>query len=220
MKTLLCFNLMLLCVAGKLYAQDTLPTVKRAGSELFALTIDDIAYQEIESASKNAEKLSEAPATTIVITAEDIRLRGYTSLFDVFNDLPSFDLSRAYGDDEYYIHTRGNLVSLSGQMLFMIDGKIMNYLYNNRMQAYLMYPLYNIERIEIVYGPASVVYGANAFMGVVHLITKKEGKSNVFYRRGPIKIILLSLTSMKSMKKEMDFPSMPAFCEATPLLTS
>lgn len=193
MKTLLSFSLVFFCISRSIYAQEEPAAVKKAGNELFALTIDDIAYQEIESASKNSEKLNEAPATTIVITAEDIRLRGYTSLFDVFNDLPSFDLSRAYGDDEYYIHTRGNLVSLSGQMLFMIDGKIMNYLYNNRMQAYLMYPLYNIERIEIVYGPASVVYGANAFMGVVHIITKKEGKSNVFLSKGSYQNHLIEL---------------------------
>lgn len=136
--------------------------------------LEELISLEVVSASKNAEKLNEAPATVIVITQQDIAERGYFELFDVLNDLPGFDLSRAFGDDHHYAYVRGYRKTTSDQMLFMLDGIIMNHLYNNNMMMYGQYPLQNVRQIEVVYGPASAIYGPNAFTGVINIITKDK----------------------------------------------
>lgn len=146
---------------------------------MFEMTLEELLQVEVTTASNRAEKLNKAPATIIVITEQEINERGYLELYDVLHDLPGFDLSRAFGDDNYYAYVRGYRKTTSDQMLLMIDGIIMNHLYNNNMNGYAQYPLQNVKQIEIVYGPASAIYGPNAFTGVINLITKKEGESSV-----------------------------------------
>lgn len=146
---------------------------------MFEMTLEELLEVEIVTASNKSEKLSKAPATIIVITEQEIRERGYFELFDVLNDLPGIDLSRAFGDDNYYAYIRGYRKTTSDQMLLMVDGIIMNHLYNNNMNAYAQYPLQNIKQIEIVYGPASAIYGPNAFSGVINMITKKDAGSTI-----------------------------------------
>lgn len=154
------------------FAQDSL-------SSLMELSLVELMSLKVTSASNKSEGLNQAPATIVVITEEDILERGYFELYDVLNDLPGFDLSRAFGDDDYYEYVRGYRKTESGQMLLMVDGIIMNHLYNNNMNGYAQYPLFNIKQIEIVYGPASAIYGPNAFTGVINMITKSDGKSIV-----------------------------------------
>ncbi len=135
---------------------------------LLNMSLEDLLNMKITTASNTGEKLSKAPATIMVITEQDIQKRGYTEIYDVLNDLPGFDLSRALGDEEYYLYARGYRKTIGDQILFMVDGMVMNFLYSNNMNAFAQYPLYNIKQIEIVYGPASAVYGPNAFGGVIN----------------------------------------------------
>lgn len=159
-----------------LYAQEE---EENASDFMFEMTLEELLQVEVTTASNRAEKLNRAPATIIVITEQEINERGYLELFDVLNDLPGFDLSRAFGDDNYYAYVRGYRKTTSDQMLLMIDGIIMNHLYNNNMNGFAQYPLQNIKQIEVVYGPASAVYGPNAFTGVINIITKNDGESSV-----------------------------------------
>lgn len=151
---------------------------------MFEMSLEELLQVEVTTASNRAEKLNKAPATIIVVTEQEINERGYLELYDVLNDLPGFDLSRAFGDDNYYAYIRGYRKTTSDQMLLMIDGIIMNHLYNNNMNAYAMYPLQNIKQIEVVYGPASAIYGPNAFTGVINIITKKDKGSSVLASTG------------------------------------
>ncbi len=171
-------------------------------SRLYTLSLEDLMQVKITTASNKAEKLNKAPATIIVITAEEIQSRGYFELYDVLNDLPGFDLSRAFGDDNYYSYTRGYRKTTSDQMLLMIDGIIMNHLFNNNMNAYAQFPLQNIKQIEIVYGPASAIYGPNAFSGVINLITKKDGTSTIQTSTGQDNT---SIVDLQLCKKIDDF---------------
>jgi len=129
----------------------------------------------VVSASKSAEKLSMAPATMIVLTRSDLSKRGYTELTDILNDLPGMQLARAYGDSYVKNYWRGFRNFINDPYLLMVDGVVENSLYFNRVDTALTtMPMSNIERVEVVYGPASVVYGSNAFMGVINVITKKD----------------------------------------------
>lgn len=130
----------------------------------------------VVSASKSAEKLSEAPATLIVISRNDIESRGYTKFYEILDDLPGFDQLTIYGDTFVKPYARGYRNDIGDTMLVMLDGQVFNHLWYGTIDGPLsFFPLASIERVEVVYGPASAVYGANAFMGVINVITTKGG---------------------------------------------
>ncbi len=133
----------------------------------------------VVSASKTAEKLSDAPATVIVISREDLDKRGYLQLSEILDDLPGMEVIRSYGDDQLKNYWRGYRNTIGEPFLVMLDGVVFNHLYFNTADAPLVaLPLSSIDHVEVVYGPASSVYGANAFMGVINVITVKDRPSD------------------------------------------
>jgi outer membrane receptor protein involved in Fe transport len=118
------------------------------------------------------ESLLEAPATVIVVTAEQIRRRGYLDLEAVIHDLPGFDTSRSNGYSYSNLYQRGYRSDSTNRTLFLVDGVEQNDLHSNTAHISRQFPLTNIDRVEVVYGPASTMYGANAFLGVINVITK------------------------------------------------
>lgn len=143
--------------------------------DYFELSLEELMNIDVVSASNTQEKLSEVPATMIVITSEDILQRGYTQLDDIFEDLPGMQISRPYGmQSNYRNYWRGYRNSFTEPYLMMVDGLLLNDMYFGSAMYTPSIPLSNIERIEVVYGPVSSVYGANAFMGVINIITQKN----------------------------------------------
>jgi len=142
------------------------------------LSLEELMNVHVVSASNISEKLSEAPATVIVITAKDLRDRGYTDLSEIFDDLPGMDVVRPYGDTYFKNYWRGYRNTIGDPFLVMIDGVVFNHLYFNTADVIATFPLSDVERVEVVYGPASSVYGANAFMGVVNVITRSDALEN------------------------------------------
>ncbi len=136
--------------------------MKKSGAEL-----------TITSVSKKAENVLEAPATVVVITAEDIINRGYTDLEALFSDIPGIDISRTYGITYSNIYQRGYRSSNTDRTLFLIDGMEDTDLWSNISYLAKQYPITNVKRVEIIYGPASTMYGANALVGVVNVVTKE-----------------------------------------------
>ena len=126
----------------------------------------------VTSVSKKSENLFEAPATVMVITEEDILKRGYTDLTSLFHDLPGFDISTTYGATFSNIYQRGYRSNNTDRTLFLIDGIEENDLWSNIEYLSRQYPVTNVKRVEVIYGPASTMYGANAFVGVINVITK------------------------------------------------
>ncbi|MEI6457119.1 MAG: TonB-dependent receptor plug domain-containing protein, partial [bacterium] len=139
--------------------------------------------QVVTSVSKKAESIYEAPATIIVITREEIQKRGYNDLIEMLKDLPGFDLSMWYGGEYANFYQRGFRQTSTDKTLLMVDGMEENDLWSNKASIDRQYPLSNIERVEIIYGPASTMYGPLAFTGVINVITRnsvdaiKPGKS-------------------------------------------
>lgn len=128
----------------------------------------------VVSASKQEEPLSDAPATVIVLQRGDLEARGYTELSQILDDLPGMDVVRPYGADYVKNYWRGYRTDIGDPYLVMVDGVVFNHLWFDTADTPLVtYPLSAIERVEVVYGPASALYGANAFMGVINIITRK-----------------------------------------------
>ena len=137
----------------------------------------------VSSVSKKAEDIRRAPATINVISKEEIVQRGYTDLIEMLADLPGFDISILYGVNYANAYQRGLRTTTMEKTLLLIDGVEENDLWTNTADISRQYPITNIKRVEVVYGPASTLYGPNAFVGVINVITKepedliKEGKS-------------------------------------------
>lgn len=128
----------------------------------------------VTSVSKKAENIYETPATIAVITRDDIIRRGYNDLVELLKDVPGFDLTLFYGPEYANIYQRGFRQNNTEKTLLLIDGIEENDLWTNWAYVDRQYPLSNIDRVEIIYGPASTMYGPNAFAGVINVITRNS----------------------------------------------
>ena len=145
--------------------------VKEETAEVFRMLEDQVVI----TATRSRTRLRDAPAAVHVITNKQIRERGYRTLVDALHDIPGFDIIHVYGIFPDLIHQRG-LVGNNQRTLLYINGVLDNNITESAiLGGSLRYPLYNVDRIEVVSGPASALYGANAFNGVINIITKKGG---------------------------------------------
>ncbi|GHB57739.1 TonB-dependent receptor plug domain-containing protein [Persicitalea jodogahamensis] len=132
---------------------------------------------EITSVSKKAENLLQVPATVMVLTEKDIVQRGYQSLEQMLHDLPGFDIAKGNGPGYSYFYQRGYRAVSNDRILLLIDGVEENDLVSNNIPISRQYPIADVARVEVIYGPASTLYGANAFSGVINVITKNYLKN-------------------------------------------
>jgi outer membrane receptor for ferrienterochelin and colicin len=143
------------------------------------MTLKELLNVKVTTAGKVSQELQNAPATVVVITKEQIKLRGYRSLLDVLYDLPDMKV-----DDKAYSVSRTSLVfrGIQGQEKFLIllDGVRISTPSGDAIPIMENYPVNLAEQIEVVYGPASALYGADAVTSVINIITKKsEGKNGI-----------------------------------------
>lgn len=130
---------------------------------------------KVITASRAEEALGSAPALVLVLQQADLEQRGYLQLSELLDDLPGMDVVRPYGDNFVRTYWRGERGTIGEPFLILLDGMVLNHLYFNTADGPLAaLPLTNLERVEIVYGPASALYGANALRGVIHLITRRN----------------------------------------------
>jgi len=137
---------------------------------------DDREQQMVVTASATEVNLKDAPASISVITAEDLQRRPVQNLRDVLRDVPGVQITNE-GDNRKGVSLRG---LNSSYTLILIDGKRVN----SRNAAFRhndfdlnWVPADAIERIEVVRGPMSSLYGSDALGGVVNIITRKVGKA-------------------------------------------
>jgi outer membrane receptor for ferrienterochelin and colicins len=139
---------------------------------LVAQVLREEQTAQVTSVSKTAESLREAPATVVVVTGEQIRRRGYTDLEQLLHDLPGFDFSRSNGLVYSEVYQRGYNSFLNERSLLLVDGVEQNNLSSGGMYLSRQFAMSNIDRVEVIYGPASTMYGANAYTGVISVLTK------------------------------------------------
>ncbi|MFP5414640.1 MAG: TonB-dependent receptor plug domain-containing protein [Gammaproteobacteria bacterium] len=120
-----------------------------------------------------AQPVSKAPAVASIITAEEIRAMGATDIDEVLETVPGLHVARsAVGYNPIYVF-RGMYSDVNPQVLMLINGvPLTNLYFGDRNLAWGGMPVEAISRIEVVRGPGSAVYGADAFAGVINIITK------------------------------------------------
>jgi outer membrane receptor for ferrienterochelin and colicin len=142
-------------------------------AKLDELSLKDLLNVKITTASKTSQESDKAAATVIVITTEQIKIRGYQSLLDVLKDIPDMKV-----DDKLYTLALNNFTmrGIPGQdkFILLLDGVRISSPTNEAMPIFENYPVNLAQQIEIVFGPASALYGADAVSGVINIITKKD----------------------------------------------
>ncbi|MEC9464412.1 MAG: TonB-dependent receptor [Myxococcota bacterium] len=137
-----------------------------------ALTLEEIVNPVVTSASRSAESSLTAPAWVITLSGTELRERGYVELSQILDDLPGIDVVRPWGEAWFRSYWRAKRSVWGDHFLFMVDGiEWHDASYNN---ARMMIPISHIERVEVVYGPGSLMFGANAIMGTINVITKLD----------------------------------------------
>jgi iron complex outermembrane receptor protein len=148
------------------------PSKSEATDELDLVKLLNV---EVSTATKTSESLDDAPAVITVITRDDIQRWGYQSVAEVLQHTVGFYLV----DDQIAPNAgvrgmTGGLGSESGTIKVMIDGRSVAYrTTSGNWLGIELIPLGSIEQIEVIRGPASALYGADAFLGVVNIITTK-----------------------------------------------
>lgn len=143
-------------------------------AKLVDLSLEELMNIKVVTASGYPQTVLEAPSTITVITAQQIADRGYEQLEDALRDVPGIDMIHLNGYAPTLIYFRGMYGAENLRALLMIDGIAENNIIGSNDMGGPAYSLHNVERIEIIWGPASALYGANAFGGVINIISKKE----------------------------------------------
>lgn len=140
----------------------------------------DIAIAAI--ASKKEEKIIEAPGVVSVITQDEIKRFGGTTLSDVLKRVPSFIGCTIYMTDRSVIASRGDQIgSSSSHILLLLNGRPMREVLEGgiKSEVYESFPVSVIKQIEVIRGPGSVLYGSQAFSAVINVITKSAENNKI-----------------------------------------
>jgi iron complex outermembrane receptor protein len=144
--------------------------------DLFAIPIEDLAEQSytVSGASKYEQKTSEAPASVTIVMADEIRKYGYKTLADVLQSVPGMFIT--YDRNYHYIGVRGFRKSgdYDSRILVLINGHRVNENIYDSTSTGTTFPvdIDLIEKVEIIRGPGSSLYGNNALLAVINVITK------------------------------------------------
>jgi iron complex outermembrane receptor protein len=130
---------------------------------------------QVTSATKKAENLSGAPAAIFVITGEDIRRGGFSSIPDALRMVPGLHVAQQ-SSHVWVVAARGFSSVFNDKMLVLIDGRLVyTPAFGGVWWDVQDPPLEDIDRIEIIRGPGGTLWGANAVNGVINIITRKAG---------------------------------------------
>jgi iron complex outermembrane receptor protein len=156
--------------AGSAQGGPTGPTLE----DLRNLSIDELANLQVTSLSKRPEPLSEAPAAVYVITADDIRRAGATSLPEALRLAPNLEVARinAYA---WAVTARGfNSPETANKLLVLVNGRsVYEPIASGVLWQQVDVDLTNVDRIEVISGPGGTMWGANAVNGVINIITSQ-----------------------------------------------
>lgn len=143
--------------------------------KLLGLSLEELLKTPVTTATLSSQDLRSVPASITVFTRNRIRQLGVKTLEDLMNHVPGY---QSYNIDNFmktYSSRSRRLVGGNREVLLLIDGQRANH---DMLGTSVVYeeslPLDNVERVEFMRGPGSALYGANAFLGVVNVITTKQ----------------------------------------------
>jgi outer membrane receptor for ferrienterochelin and colicin len=145
-------------------------------TNLIDLSLEDLLKVTVESATKNSVDQKLAPSVIRVFTKEDFQRFGYTTIQDILMTVPGMQIQE-YRAGHQLVWVRGVQARYNNKVLLLIDGVPMRDTYYGNFNIDQMFPLESIEKIEILNGPGSVLYGTNSFAGVINITTRSKGRN-------------------------------------------
>jgi outer membrane cobalamin receptor len=139
--------------------------------DLAQATLEELLNVKITTASRTSEEMSRAAARVSVITGAQIQRRGYRSLSDVLKDLPDFKVD-LFGDPDNPAQLTIDGSRGTDRVVVLLDGVRISSPTNEPLPILANYPVHSARQIEVLYGPASALYGADAFSSVINIISK------------------------------------------------
>ncbi len=144
-----------------------------ACQDIFQMNIKQLMNVQVESVSKAKEDIIKSASAVYIITSEDIKKSGVTTLPDLFKSVPGVDVVRV-DSNKWGVAVRGFNGVFSNKLMVLVDGvNIYNHLFAGVFWDVQSIPLETIDRIEIIRGASGTMWGANAVNGVINIITKK-----------------------------------------------
>ena len=138
-----------------------------ADDELMISEVELDARENVFVATKTRKTLQEAPAIVTVLTGEEMDRAGYRTLNEALHTVPGFEHSNTSRWD--FLFTRGNAFTV----LVLLNGVPIVNPGDNLVFLDQAYPINVIDRVEVISGPGGILWGANAYLGVINIVTKK-----------------------------------------------
>jgi len=155
-------------LAGSTVAQNS-----RNVPDVTAMSMEDLMNLQVTSVSKRTQKVADAAAAIFVITQEDIRRSGATSIPEALRLVPGLEVARI-DQNKWAIGSRGFNGRFDNKLLVLIDGRsVYTPLFSGVYWNVEDVMLEDVDRIEVIRGPGATLWGANAVDGVINVITKK-----------------------------------------------
>src|SRR5262245_57958275 len=171
----------------------------RDSTDLADLSLEELSDLIVTSVSRRAEPLGEAAASIYVITAEQIRRSGATTLPEALRLAPNLHVARADAN-QYAISARGFNSVLANKMLVLLDGRtIYSPLFSGVFWEAQHIVLENVDRIEVISGPGGTTWGTNAMNGVINVITKPARETQGVLLAGGVGTMINTLVGRVGM---------------------
>jgi len=154
-------------LAGNAIAQN-----QKTVPDVTAMSMEDLMNMQVTSVSKRTQKVADAAAAIFVITQEDIRRSGATSIPEALRLVPGLEVARI-DENKWAIGSRGFNGRFDNKLLVLIDGRsVYTPLFSGVYWNIQDVMLEDLDRIEVIRGPGATLWGANAVDGVINIITK------------------------------------------------
>lgn len=141
-------------------------------NDLTSLSLEDLMNVEVYSASKYTQRVSEVPAAITVISQDDIRRSGFTTIPELLRMVPGLDVAQIDAS-HWAISSRGFNELYANKLLVMMDGRsVYTPLFSGVYWDTLDYVLPDLDRIEVIRGPGATLWGSNAVDGVINITSK------------------------------------------------
>ncbi len=159
------------------------PTTTGAqAKKLASLELETLLNMEVTTAAKFPQKLADAPGVISVVTKDELQRFGGITLGEILERVTGLQRASAYFTDRSLIAARGDQTKIDGgHILILINGRPTREILEGGLISDLLesFPVSILERIEVIHGPGSVLYGSNAFSAVINLITQRAAASAV-----------------------------------------
>jgi outer membrane receptor for ferrienterochelin and colicins len=152
-------------------------------ADLFNLSLSELLQTKVTIASKNEETTRSSPSSVTIFTRKDIKNMGVSSWIELINQVPGFySMMNSVEGNQSHLVIRGHAQTYANTLLVLLNGHRINDDYTGGINYVIRFmELADVERIEIIRGPGSAIYGSNAFSGVINILTEPTNNVSLSY---------------------------------------